>query len=92
LSKIEEVIQAGGTVIEALPATQFRVELESGHKIIAYLCSKMRRFYIRVLLGDWVTVEMSPYDLEKAGLPIDTRCNLNPDHGISTVTLYEWIS
>jgi translation initiation factor IF-1 len=58
-------IQTEGTVIEALPGTQFRVELENGHTIIAYLCGKMRRYYIRVLLGDRVTVEISPYDLEK---------------------------
>ncbi|MBE9473649.1 MAG: translation initiation factor IF-1 [Chloroflexi bacterium] len=48
-----------------VPSTQFRVDLENGHKIIAYLCGKMRRYYMRVLLGDRVTVEMSPYDLVK---------------------------
>jgi len=63
--KKEVAIQADGVVIEALPATQFRVELENGHKIIAYICGKMRRYYIRVLLGDQVTVELSPYDLSK---------------------------
>ena len=65
MAKKEEAIQAEGVVVEALPATQFRVELENGHKIIAYLCGKMRRYYIRVLLGDRVTVEMSPYDMSK---------------------------
>jgi translation initiation factor IF-1 len=61
----EEKIQAEGTVIEALPGTQFIVELENGHKILAYLSGKMRKYYIRVLLGDRVTVDMSPYDLTR---------------------------
>jgi len=61
----EEKFQQEGVVVEALPGTQFKVELENGHEIIAYLSGKMRRYYIRVLLGDRVTVEMSPYDLEK---------------------------
>ena len=52
MAKIEEVIQAEGAVIEALPATQFRVELENGHMNFAYHYGKMRRYYIRVLLGD----------------------------------------
>ena len=65
MAKKEGVIQVEGTVIEALPATQFKVELDNGHEIIAYLCGKMRRYYIRVLLGDRVTVEISPYDLGK---------------------------
>ena len=63
--KKDEKIQAEGTVIEALPGTQFKVELENGHEIIAYLSGKMRKYYIRVLLGDKVTVEMSPYDLTR---------------------------
>ena len=63
--KKEEKIQAEGTVIEAVPGTQFIVELENGHKILAYLSGKMRKYYIRVLLGDRVTVDMSPYDLTR---------------------------
>ena len=54
-----------GTVVEALPATQFRVRLESGHEILAYLSGKMRKYYIRILLGDRVKVELSPYDLTR---------------------------
>lgn len=54
-----------GTVVEALPNTMFRVELDAGQLVLAYLCGKMRRFYIKVLLGDRVKVELSPYDLEK---------------------------
>jgi translation initiation factor IF-1 len=58
----EEKIEVEGTVIEALPNTQFRVELENGHTILAYLSGKIRKYYIRVLLGDRVRVEMSAYD------------------------------
>jgi translation initiation factor IF-1 len=65
MAKTEEKIQAEGTVIEAVPGTQFIVELENGYKILAYLSGKMRKYYIRVLLGDRVTVEMSPYDLNR---------------------------
>jgi translation initiation factor IF-1 len=65
MSKKDEKIQLEGTVIEALPGTQFKVELENGHEIIAYLSGKMRKYYIRVLLGDNVTVELSPYDLSR---------------------------
>ena len=54
-----------GTVVEALKATQFTVELENGHRVLAYLCGKMRKHYIRVLLGDQVKVEVSPYDLSR---------------------------
>ena len=61
----EEKIEVDGTVIEALPATQFSVELENGHTVLAYLSGKMRRYYIRILLGDRVKVELSPYDLTR---------------------------
>lgn len=62
MSKKEDKIEVEGTVVEALPNTQFLVELENGHKILAYLSGKMRKFYIRILLGDRVKVEMSMYD------------------------------
>jgi translation initiation factor IF-1 len=65
MTKTEEKIEVEGIVTEALPGTQFRVELENGHEIIAYLSGKMRKYYIRILLGDRVKVEMSPYDLDK---------------------------
>ncbi len=61
----EEKIEVEGTVIEALPGMMFRVELEDGHELLAYLSGKMRKYYIRILLGDRVKVEISPYDLEK---------------------------
>lgn len=60
-----ERIEVMGTVVEALPNTMFRVDLETGQQVMAYLCGKMRRYYIKVLLGDQVKVELSPYDLEK---------------------------
>ena len=61
----EEKIQVEGTVIEALPGTQFRVRLDNDHQILAYLSGKMRKYYIRILLRDRVKVEMSPYDLSR---------------------------
>ncbi|HKZ55613.1 MAG TPA: translation initiation factor IF-1 [Anaerolineales bacterium] len=65
MPKQEEKIEVEGTVVEALPATQFRVELENGHTVLAYLSGKMRKYYIRILLGDRVRVELSPYDLAR---------------------------
>jgi len=61
----EEAIEMEGIVKEALPNTTFRVELENGHSIIAHISGKMRKHYIRILTGDTVTVEMTPYDLTK---------------------------
>jgi translation initiation factor IF-1 len=61
----EEKLTMEGTVVEALPNAQFTVELENGHKVLAYLSGKMRKYYIRVLLGDRVSVELSPYDLTR---------------------------
>ncbi|MGE5445824.1 MAG: translation initiation factor IF-1 [Ignavibacteriales bacterium] len=61
----EERIEFEGTVIEALPNAMFRVEIEGGHKILAYVSGKMRTHFIRILPGDKVKVELSPYDLTK---------------------------
>ena len=61
----EEPLQVEGKVIESLPNATFRVELENGHKILAHISGKMRMHFIRILPGDKVTVEMSPYDLSK---------------------------
>ena len=63
--KKEDKIDLEGTVVEALPGTQFRVRLDNGHEILAYLSGKMRKYYIRILLGDRVRVELSPYDLTR---------------------------
>ena len=65
MAKKEEKIEVEGKVVEALPNTQFTVELDNGHRVLAYLSGKMRRYYIRILLGDRVRVEMTPYDLER---------------------------
>ena len=61
----EEAIQMEGAVIETLPNTMFRVELENGHVVTAHISGKMRKHYIRIMTGDTVTVELTPYDLEK---------------------------
>ena len=65
MAKEEDKIQVEGVIVEALPATQFRVRLENGHEVLAYLSGRMRKYYIRILLGDRVRVEMSPYDLTR---------------------------
>ena len=61
----QDVIEIEGVVIEALPNATFQVELQNGHKILAHISGKLRMHYIRILPGDKVTVEMSPYDLTK---------------------------
>jgi len=65
MAKDEDKITVEGVVIEALPGTQFKVRLENDHEVLAYLSGKMRKYYIRILLGDAVRVEMSPYDLAR---------------------------
>jgi translation initiation factor IF-1 len=62
-----------GTVIETLPNTMFRVQLENGHVVTAHISGKMRKHYIRILRGDKVTVEMTPYDLSKARITYRAR-------------------
>ncbi|HED34324.1 MAG TPA: translation initiation factor IF-1 [Gammaproteobacteria bacterium] len=61
----EEALQMDGTVLETLPNTMFRVELENGHIVTAHISGRMRKHYIRIMTGDKVTIEMTPYDLEK---------------------------
>ncbi len=61
----EESIQVEGTVIETLPNAMFRVELENGHKVLAHVSGKMRMHFIKILPGDKVTIELSPYDLTR---------------------------
>ena len=62
MAKQDDKLEVEGKVVEALPNTQFLVEMENGHRILAYLSGKMRKYYIRILLGDRVKVEMSVYD------------------------------
>ena len=78
MTKNEEKFQAEGTVVEALPGTQFKVELDNGHEILAYLSGKMRKYYIRVLLGDRVTVDMSPYDLTRGRITFRHKKSYQP--------------
>lgn len=61
----EDVIEVQGTVIEPLPNAMFRVELENGHRVLAHISGKMRMHFIRILPGDKVTVQLSPYDLTR---------------------------
>lgn len=61
----QEPIKQDGEILEALPNAQFRVELDNGHEILAHVSGKMRMYYIKILPGDRVQVEMSPYDLSK---------------------------
>ncbi len=75
MAKEDDKIRAEGVVIEALPGTQFRVRLENGHEVLAYLAGKMRKYYIRILLGDRVAVEMSPYDLTRGRITFRQRKN-----------------
>jgi len=61
----QDAIQVEGTVLETLPNAMFRVELENGHKVLAHISGKMRMHFIKILPGDKVTVELSPYDLSR---------------------------
>lgn len=65
MAKSKEVIELSGKIIETLPGTQFKVELENGHQIIAHVAGKMRKHYIRLVPGDTVKLELTPYDLSK---------------------------
>lgn len=65
MSNKKELLEVEGTVLEALPNTTFKVKLENGHEILAYVAGKMRMHYIKILPGDTVVLEMTPYDLSK---------------------------
>lgn len=69
----EDHIEMEGVVVDTLPNTMFRVELENGHVLIAHISGKMRKNYIRILTGDKVKVEMSPYDLTKGRITYRAR-------------------
>ena len=69
----EENIEFDGEVIDTLPNTTFRVKLENGHTIIAHISGKMRKHYIRILTGDTVTVQLTPYDLTKGRIVYRNR-------------------
>jgi translation initiation factor IF-1 len=69
----EESIEVEGTVLEPLPNAMFRVELENGHKVLAHISGKMRMHYIKILPGDKVRVELSPYDLTRGRITYRER-------------------
>ena len=69
----EEQIEMDGTVVDTLPNTMFRVELENGHVVTAHISGKMRKNYIRILTGDQVRVELTPYDLTKGRITYRAR-------------------
>jgi translation initiation factor IF-1 len=69
----DDVIQMEGTVTETLPNTVFRVQIENGHTVTAHISGKMRKHYIRILTGDKVTVELTPYDLTKGRIVYRAR-------------------
>ncbi len=73
MAKEDGKIKVDGLVIEALPGTQFRVRLDNGHEVLAYLSGKMRKHYIRILLGDRVALEMSPYDMTRGRITFRQR-------------------
>jgi translation initiation factor IF-1 len=73
MAKEEDKIQVEGNVVEALPGTQFKVRMDNGHEVLAYLSGKMRKHYIRILLGDRVSLEMSPYDLTRGRITFRQR-------------------
>ena len=75
MTKKEDKIEVEGTVVELLPNTQFKVELDNGHLVLAYLSGRMRKYYIRILLGDRVRVEMTAYDLERGRITYRYRRN-----------------
>jgi translation initiation factor IF-1 len=74
MSKTDK-LEVEGTVRELLPNTQFKVELDNGHQVLAYLSGRMRKYYIRILLGDRVRVEMTPYDLSRGRITYRYRRN-----------------
>lgn len=69
----DDVIEMNGTVLESLPNATFRLELENGHNVLGHMSGKMRKNYIRILAGDKVKVEMTPYDLTKARIVFRTK-------------------
>lgn len=77
--KEQEKILVEGTVVEALPNTQFMIQLENGHRVLAYLSGRMRKNYIRILLGDRVRLELSEYDLDRGRIIYRMREGGNPD-------------
>ena len=74
----KQKVEVEGTVVEALPNTQFRVRLDNDHKVLAYISGRMRKYYIRILLGDRVRVELSPYDLTRGRIVYRFKKRVQP--------------
>ncbi len=74
----KDKLEVEGTVVELLPNTQFTVELDNEHKVLAYLSGRMRKYYIRILLGDRVRLEMTPYDLSRGRITYRYRKQRTP--------------
>ena len=74
----DDKLEMEGVVTECLPGTKFWVELDNGHKVLAYLSGKMRKYYIRVILGDRVKVELSPYDLSQGRITYRFKKQFQP--------------
>ena len=77
----EDQIEMEGTVVDTLPNTMFRVQLENGHVVIAHISGKMRKNYIRILKGDKVTVQLTPYDLTKGRITFRSRDGKSASNG-----------
>lgn len=73
MSNKEDVIEVEGTVVETLPNAMFRVDLENGHRILAHISGKMRMHFIKILPGDKVTIQLSPYDLSRGRITYRSR-------------------
>ena len=78
MANSKEKLEVEGTIIELLPNTQFKVELDNGHQVLAYLSGRMRKYYIRILLGDRVRLEMTPYDLSRGRITYRYHRNRRP--------------
>ncbi len=74
----EDQIEMDGTIVDVLPNTMFRVQLDNGHIVIAHISGKMRKNYIRILKGDKVTVQLTPYDLSKGRITFRSRDGSKP--------------
>ena len=73
MSNKEDVIEVEGTVVETLPNAMFRVDLENGHRVLAHISGKMRMHFIKILPGDTVTIQLSPYDLSRGRITYRSR-------------------
>lgn len=85
----EEAIEMEGVVIESLPNTNFKVKLDNGHVVNAHISGRMRKHYIRILLGDRVTVQLTPYDLTKGRITFRNRDGASSSNSSSTAAAAE---